>query len=195
MDNKSINEFYLTASEFCKLVEYTSDTNKMEFISRAQKILSFVYLKASLIKFPYSEYEGETEKFVQEDDWIFVKNNVAKILGFSDRFIELVLPDQADPENYENIKLSECFADIYQDLKDFVTGYEIGNEDGVIASLTNCQFNFEKYWGQRLIGTLAYLHNYLYSSELYDDEEFSKDELDNDNNDTSDWLINRRFED
>ena len=45
--NNSIDEFYLPAVEFCKLVEYTTETNKLDFVSKAQKILSFVYMKAS----------------------------------------------------------------------------------------------------------------------------------------------------
>lgn len=191
MNKKSVDEFYLTASEYCKLVEYTSEINKIDFVSKTQKLLSFVYLKASLIDVPEGEFEGEAERFVQEEDWIFIKNNVTKLLGSSDRYIELILPEGVDPENYENIKISEGFADIYQDLKDFVTNYEIGNDDALKASLINCLFNYEKFWGQRLLGIMAYLHNYLYNKELYDDEEFLS--TDNDS-DTSDWLINKRFE-
>ncbi|NJO91859.1 MAG: DUF5063 domain-containing protein [Chloroflexia bacterium] len=108
-----------------------------------KKILSLVYLRASLIEKPGGTFEGEVEKFVQEEDWIYIKNNVSDLMAGADRFIDVVLPEEMDPENHEEVRLSEGFADIYQDLKDFVTSYEIGNEEGLLASLSECIFNYE----------------------------------------------------
>ncbi len=195
--NNSITDFYLTASEFCKLVEYTSETDRTDFISKAQKILSLVYLRASLIEKPSEITEGEVEKFVQEEDWIYIKNNVSDLMAGADRFIDVVLPEELDPENHEEVRLSEGFADIYQDLKDFVTSYEIGNEEGLQATLYECIFNYEKFWGQRLLAILGFLHNYLYSTELYkeeEEEEYNSNETHQTNVDTTNWLINQRFE-
>jgi hypothetical protein len=160
--------------------------------SKAQKILSLVYLRASLIEKPSEIPDGEVEKFVQEEDWIYIKTNVSDLIGNADRFIDVVLPEELDPENHEEVRLSESFADIYQDLKDFVTSYEIGNEDGLQASLYECMFNYEKFWGQRLLAILSYLHNYLYNQELYE-EDIDSDESQTDI-DTTNWLINQRFE-
>jgi hypothetical protein len=191
--NNSISDFYLTAKEYCKLVEYTSETSKIDFISKAQKILSFTYLKASLVQKPNEIGEGEVEKFVQEEDWQYIKNNVSDLIGSADRFIEVLLPEELDPENHEEVRLSESFADIYQDLKDFITSYEIGNEEGLQASLYECIFNFEKFWGQRVLAILSYLHNYLYNRELYEEDEYSANTQQTDI-DTKNWLINQRFE-
>jgi len=193
-ENNSIEEFYLTAVEFCKLVEYTTDANKLDFISKTQKILSFVYLKASLLVKPEEVLEGEVEKFVQEEDWIYVKNNVASVIGNSDRFIDVVLPEELDPENHENVRLSDSYADIYQDLKDFVTSYEIGNTEGIQAALYDCLLNFEKFWGQRLLAVLSYLHNYIYNIELYEEDEPDHIKTNQQGTDTTNWLINQRFE-
>ncbi len=192
--NNSIDNFYLTASEFCKLVEYTSETDRVDFISKAQKILSFVYLRASLIEKPVEIAEGEVEKFVQEEDWIYIKNNVSDLMAGADRFIDVVLPEDLDPENHEEVRLSESFADIYQDLKDFVTSYEVGNKEGLQASLYECIFNYEKFWGQRLLAILSYLHNYLYNSELYEEEEHDSNNNNQTDINTTNWLINQRFE-
>lgn len=192
--NNPVFEFFLTANEYCKLLEFSTDINKSDFISKVQKILSFVYLKASLVQKPEEIEDGELEKFVQEEDWIYIKNTVANLLGPSDRYIEIILPENLDPENYENVTLSECFADIYQDLKDFVTTYEIGNEEGIQVALFECLMNFEKFWGPRLLSSQSYLHNLLYSNELYDEDEFDNDETNQRNIDTSNWLINQRFE-
>jgi len=189
-----ILEFFLTANEYCKLLEYSTDLSKPDFISKAQKILSFVYLKASMLSKPDEMEDGELEKFVQEEDWIYIKNNIANLLGSTDRYIDIILPENLDPENYENVTLSECFADIYQDLKDFVTTYEIGNEDGIQAALFDCLINFEKFWGPRLLASLSYLHNLLYSNELYDEDEFDDENTNRNDIDTSNWLINQRFE-
>lgn len=192
--NNSINDFYLTATEYCKLVEYTSDANRQDFISKAQKILSLVYLRASLVQKPSDVGDGEVEKFVQEEDWVYIKNNVSDLIGIADRFIDVLLPEELDPENHEEVRLSESFADIYQDLKDFVTSYEIGNEEGLQASLYECIFNFERFWGQRLLAVLNYLHNYLYYIELFEEDQDASDNKSQTDVDTTNWLINQRFE-
>ncbi|MDF1548873.1 MAG: DUF5063 domain-containing protein [Bacteroidales bacterium] len=186
-------EFFITANEYCKLLEFSNHANKLSFISKIQKILSFVYLKASLLVKPDELEDGELEKFVQEEDWEYIKTSVAKILGSSDRYIEIILPENLDPENYENVSLSECFADIYQDLKEFVTTYEIGNQQSIQLALFECLLNFEKFWGPRLLSGLSYLHNLLYSSELYDEDELKDNDQNNQEIDTSNWLINQRF--
>ena len=131
-----ISEFHLVANEYCKLLENVSSFSKRRFISDAQKILNLLYLKASLIEKPeYQDDDIETEKFVTENDWLFIKDLVSSKLASNDTYIDLVLPENIDPENYEAITLSECFADIYQDAKDFSSSMELGNDESIRISL------------------------------------------------------------
>jgi len=192
----NIKEFYLVASEFCKLLENTVSLNKISFLSNSQKLLNLIYLKASLIEKPKDIEEGEAEKFVQESDWVFIKDLVSSKLALSDKYIELSLPENLDPDNFESITISECFADIYQDLRDFATNYEIGNSEVILASISECIENFEKFWGIRALSVLVSIHNLIYGGEVFDDELIDNNDTDNSNTnsiDTSNWLINQKF--
>jgi hypothetical protein len=190
----ALNELYLASSEYCKLLENLSATSKADFLSGAQKLLNLVYLKAGLMKKPEQVDEGEAEKFVLEDDWEYIKDQASSKLGLSDKFIELTLPENEDPDNFESLTLAECFADVYQDLRNFATSFEIGNEESMRASLFDYLENFEKFWGIRALAIMSTIHNLIYGGDL------SKDEFDDENEnidkksiDTSNWLINKRF--
>jgi hypothetical protein len=194
---ENISEFHLVANEYCRLLENIASFSKRKFISDAQKILNLLYLKASLIEKPeYQEDDVETEKFVTENDWLFIKDMVISKLASSDKYIDLVLPGDIDPENYEAVPLSECFVDIYQDLKDFSSNVELGNDDAIRISFIECMENFEKFWGIRALTILIAIHNLLYGEELNEEEDLNSTE-ENDSGtdmiDTSNWLINKRF--
>jgi hypothetical protein len=199
MSNKSfesqIKEFYLVASEFCKLLENIQTFTKFDFLSNTQKLLNLLYLKASLVLKPKGNDEGEAEKFVEELDWMFIKDQVGSKLGLSDKYIELPLPENIVPDNIETISLSECFADIYQDLRDFSTNYEIGNDEAITASISECLDNFEKFWGIRALAILISIHHFIYGDEVANDNliENNDDLSKNDSLDTSNWPINQRF--
>jgi hypothetical protein len=193
IENK-INEFYLVSSEYCKLLENIESVTKLNFLSNSQKLLNLVYLKASLIERPNSIFEGETEKFVKESDWIFIKDKVSTKLALSDKYIELTIPENIDPENFESVTISECFADIYQDLRDFITNVEIGNKEVILASLFECIDNFEEFWGIRALSILISIHNLIYGGEIADDELIDDNKNSKaDSGDTNNWLINQRF--
>jgi hypothetical protein len=195
LENK-IKEFYLVTNEFCKLLENTATFTKLDFLSSTQKLLNLLYLKASLIEKPKVIEEGEAEKFVQESDWVFIKDLVSSKLALSDKYIDLTMPENYDPENIEAITLSECFADIYQDIRDFSTNYEIGNSTGILVSLFECLENFEKFWGIRVLATLVSIHNLIYGGEVINDElieDNKKVEHKKEETDTNNWIINQRF--
>ncbi len=190
MDNKLISEFYVSASEYCKILEYTSDYNKNSFLSTVQKVSSLVYLKASLLPKSDEFFEGELEQFVQEEDWIYIKNNVANVLESADVLIEVSLPEGIDPDNTEDMRLSDVFADVYQDLKNFVSFYEIAKPEDLKYAISDCIENFEQIWGQKLLAILMTIHNMLYNNLLAnnEDNDFNQDV------NTSDWLISQKFE-
>jgi len=190
-----IEEFYIAAREYCKFIELAEEQNKLEFLSGVQKILTLIYLKASLLEKSDDVLEEEAEKFVQEEDWTHIQNAVAKRLGTIDKYIEVILPENSEPNNVETEGLSDCLADVYQDLKDFVLNYEIGNPDSLLAGLTNCMFEFDKYWGPRLLAILVNVHVAIYGFELMENDDLSEnsDEGSNQNSNSDNWLINQRF--
>ena len=67
--------------------------------------------------------------------------------------------------------VSENITDIYQDLKDFILCYRIGNLEVMNDALWECRNNFEQYWGQRLVNGLRAIHSLVYGISDLDEKE------------------------
>ena len=163
MDNyifsKNTIEFVTVGVEFCALMEKVQESEKCEFIDTTVKILPLLYLKAILL--PDSneeneEYDINIEHFVTEEIYEYIRNSIEQILGEQDSYLEV---------------FHEDLTDIYQDIKDFISVYSLGNEECMRVSLNECKNNFMDYWGQKLVNVLRALHSLKYSSEESEDIE------------------------
>ena len=183
--SKNIVEFVTVAHEYCKFIEQSAEMTKSAFVDTSQKLLPLLYLKVSLLT---AEETGDEflEKFVSELDWSIIKERISAKLGTHDNFIEIIRPDTFTSLDTESVSLSECFSDIYQDMKDFTTLYQIGSPDAINAALWDCVQNFRQYWGGRLLSVLNELHLLLFNNEDLEDE-IQGDKIDNPENSEFDF--------
>ncbi|MFN8254723.1 MAG: DUF5063 domain-containing protein [Bacteroidales bacterium] len=186
--NKAVEEFYLVAMEYCRLVENTYENDKFNFLMKSRKILALVYLKASLFPDVEIDFIDEPERFVNEKDWNIIRDNISEILGKSDSYIDILSIESVNPESFENELLSDCFADIYQDLKNFVSNFEMGNEEAIDAAFADCIESYEKYWGPKLLAVLANIHLLKLN---YDEENEKNEEIEL--TPTKSKILNQRF--
>jgi hypothetical protein len=191
--SKDIIEFVTVAAEYCSFVEATDKETKANFLHKSQKLLSALYLKASLLPKFEAIYEEGNEKFVAEEDWIYIKDKVQQKLAKHEIFLDIYAAHMALEQDAENVSLSEIFADIYQDLMDFITLYRIGHEESMNDALWECQQNFQQYWGQRLLVALTAIHNIIFGGDDLSDE--SEEEKETEERDTSDWIFTQRQKD
>jgi len=164
-------------------------------LEKSQKLLGLLYLKASALPAEDDLSDAYVEKFVTEEDWHFIQNGVASKLGTNESFFEVFTPETLETDNQESVSLSECLTDIYQDAKDIVTLYRIGNEESLETGLFECKINFERYWGPRLLASLSVIHNLIYGNESLDDEDETNINTEQQTPNTDNWLINERFKD
>ena len=178
-DKNSI-EFVTVAAEYCGFIERAQGAERNAFVDTALKILPLLYLKASLI--PECELIGEDdlEVFVTEDDYEYVRRAVAGILGPQDDYLEVFLPDMAYSDTPIKKCISEDLADIYQDLKDFISVFQLGMNVTMNDALYTCKEHFAEFWGQRLVNTMRALHDVKYHSSEELDEPEATDAWDND---------------
>jgi hypothetical protein len=115
---------------------------------------------------PDADYE--TESFVTEQDWYLVDTGVSNKLGSLELFSELREP--ANPDTPFEISLSECIADTYQDLKDFINLYQVGIAEAILLGLNECKNNYEQIWGPRIMIVIREFHNFLYGDIEIKDE-------------------------
>ncbi len=171
MTNTGILDFLTISTEFCALVEQAEKQKKKDFVNTLHKLMSLLYVRATLLP-ATDDVDGYCETYVTEEDWDFVQNSVATKLGELDTFLSIVEPDNYDNGQEVSVSISECVADIYQDIRDFIERYRNGNDETQFVAIYECDLNFKLYWGPRLLAALEELHGIVYSSstELEDEE-------------------------
>lgn len=189
----NVIDFITVSGEYCAFVENTGRFSKIDFLDKTRKLLPLIYLKGSLLPKLESIFDDDNEKFVSEEDWSFIQHSVQKKLGYHDEY-----RDVFDPLTHEQIEqstgsISDNLADIYQDLKDCITLYNVGAEEIMNDALWSCQLNFEEFWGQKLLNALKAIHTVFFSKEDLDDDQ--ENEQDINNPDTSNWFLSKRQED
>jgi hypothetical protein len=168
--SKNVIEFVTIANEFCLLLEGSAKIAKLEFIEKAQKLTPLLYLKACMLPKNETELEEEIEKFVSEADWEFIHSSVQAKMGAHDQYLEVFEEDMEYSERPVIASVSESFADIYQDLKDFLTSYRIGTLDVMNEALWDLNNSFYQHWGQNLVNSLRAIHSLIAKNENLDEE-------------------------
>ena len=157
-------------TDYCSLCESAQDYSKRDFFLSSQKIMSGLYYKILTIEEIYSDNEYSLEKFITEADWEFIKQRIANKLGEQEVFLELLEPMADNSENVISISLSELYADIYQDLRDFLEQFRLGTEEIMRDSLVELQLTFKQFWGHRIILALSQIHNFIYGNHELDED-------------------------
>lgn len=186
-------EFTAAANEFCKYAEHSPEIKGDELLRILQRLLPYLYLKASLLPLLEPYFEDGNEKFVTESDWFRIHDVLRDKFGSADDYLEVFDDKINDSEGPVISSLSENMADIYQDLKDFLLLYQTGTPEVMNDAVWECRLNFENFWGQKLTNSLRAIHKFIYSGE-----EIGKVEMEDnraEERDTSDWFITRRQKD
>lgn len=154
----NIVEFLTVANDYCSFMDDLSGYNRKSFMERSLKLLPLLYLKASLL--PSFEVEDELgiEKIVTQEEWQYVNNKVDDLMNDLNTYRELTDPLNDESDIPVLAYISENFADIYQDLKDFVSLYQIDTFEIMHDAIFECKSNFENHWGKSLVNVLKALH-------------------------------------
>lgn len=192
--SKNVIEFITVANEFCSFLERAEELESADFLSRLQKLLPFLYIKASLIPEFEFEAEDDLERYVTEIDYNIIQQNVAAHTGAGDDYQEVFLPGMQFSETALTANISENVADIYQDIKELVMSFRTLSEDVMAQALYECRQNFTQIWGQKLVNCLRALHNLIYSENSADDDfrpQGKQNKEPKNKNKNPDWLNDR----
>lgn len=189
-------ELVKISNKFCTFTEQSGNEKKKDFILQSLQILSEFYSKYISLQVPDNLPEEETQKFVSEADWVYIEDIISTLLGSDNTVVELQeLDNNAEPSSTE---LSECFADIYQILKDYTTLYQMGSEEATESGFKEFHDLLMRYVGPRNLLLLKELHGLYYGiRELIDEDEKaekpSSEALENKSNE--DRWVDNLFED
>jgi hypothetical protein len=174
--SRQVVEFAASANEYCKYLEGTKEINGLEILKVMQRLLPFIYLRASLLPLLDPLLDESNEKTVTEFDWTRMHDNLLSKMGNNDPFPVIVTAGDPSDGLYTG-SIAEYLTDIYQNLKDFITNYKSGNEKVMNDSVWEVLMNFEEFWGKKLLNVLSAIHTVLYSEA---DGNVENDQKDND---------------
>ena len=170
--SKDIVEFVTVAVEYCTLIERVGEVDRNEFSINLARILPLLYLKATLLPADEVDEADELETYVTEEQYEYLREMVSKTLGDADDYLEVFDADMAYSEAPLAASISEGIADIYQDLRDLLEIYRLGNEELSQAAICRCRRSFISYWGQKLVNVMRPLHGICFNEDTAIDEEY-----------------------
>ncbi len=166
--SKDSIEFVTVAVQYCAFLEDIEDITEAELTDKLTKLLPLLYLKASLVPDTDTVSDEDQEISVTEDIYNYISSKLYNIFLDKDTYLEVFLQDMKYSDTPISASVSEDLADIYQDLKNFVTIFERGVTENMNDALYICSEHFKAYWGQKLVNVLRALHQIKYSIDVND---------------------------
>jgi len=177
--------FNVLATQYCNMLDKISLLSQRSFVDNCHRLLPLIYLKAIILPETEPLEPDMIDKSVTQEEWEEVFRAVTHKLKGVDSYTE-VLDSLNDDQQMTS--LSEGFADIYQDLKDYLTLYNLGTPEIMNDAIWECKKNFKNFWGQRLVNILRVLHHLLYSDvELKENDALSSQDFDPDKRKSRQW--------
>jgi hypothetical protein len=174
--SKNVVEFVTVANEFCGSIEHVTKISAEENLQKLQKLLPLLYLKAALLPKTERVLDEELEKYISELDYNLLHQKWLQLLNEYDSFYEVFDPSIQFGQETVTASISENLLDIYQDLKNFLIAYSIGNEEVMNDALVECIEHFEEFWGQQLVNVFRAVHMLVYSNPDFD-KQINNDEV------------------
>lgn len=164
ISSKNVMEMLTVANEYCHFIEKAHQYEVKDILEYLEKIFPLLYLKGSLIPDVEIQVPEANERFVTEETWQSIFNEMRNKFKPNDEFWAM---DHADYNEGEAIKVSlaDNLSDIYQDLKDFVTLYSKGTDAAKENAVHYCKLYYQIHWGYRLVQAQKYIHH-LINSDL-----------------------------
>jgi hypothetical protein len=169
--SKNVVEFVTVASEYCSSVEHVAKIQAEANLQKMQKLLPLLYLKASMLPKTERLLDEDLEKYISELDYNVLHQKWLQLLNEYDSFYEVFDPSIQFGQETVTASISENLLDIYQDLKNFLISYSIGNEEVMNDALVECVEHFEEFWGQQLVNVLRAVHMLVYSNADFGKED------------------------
>jgi len=121
--DSNVIDFVTVGVEFCAFLEEEGSIAREEWVDRMLKILPLLYVKASLLPETVAMGAQEIPTFVKEEDYNRVTLRVEEIMGDENIFLEVFVEEMKYSDTPVSAFESESIADIYQDIRNFVSIY------------------------------------------------------------------------
>ena len=154
----------MVANDYCTFMAKAETYTKQQLYDYLLKVSPLLYIKGSLLPDITVQNADALEKFLPEEEWEALFTALRKVFSKEDEFWFI---DNSNPNNNKPIKgsLSESFADVYQDMKDFLLLYQKNSLDAKENVASELKHLFETHWGHRMVIAHKTLHYLNFSGE------------------------------
>lgn len=180
------------AAEYCVTLENAGETEAREFVGSMLRLLPRLYLEFNDIAPDNPQFQSGDEEnynedpeaytplapeeepmeyygsYVDEDYYNSVRHHVEQLLGPDDVFLETFEEDMKYSDTPIAASVSECLADIFQPLYNFISVVKDTDGDQLEGAYRHCHEEFASYWGQTLCNVLRALNHIYYKSQTND---------------------------
>ena len=158
-----VKDFVKTATDFCLLLEQASQKRTGEFLSELQQLLPMIYMKMAQLPLPKYCYEEDSPTFVHEDDYARIHDSLQQKFELFTGITGMSPGTMLNEHEIVSFTLAEYFADLYEELKNFVKLYDVALPQSMNDAVWLCRKSFEKNLGMKTIDTLKSLHALIYN--------------------------------
>lgn len=161
------------AKNYCELCETALEYDKMEFTDRVLDLLPRLYWNffdlSAGVSLGESEYFSD---YVDETLYGRVQSGISSVMGSSDTFLETFEEDMKYSETPIAASISECLADIFQPLYNFISIVHDSEGSQMEEAFISCREDFENYWSQTLCNALKALNNVKFGMKEENDFDY-----------------------
>ena len=165
--SKSVIEMATVANEFCYFFETLEKKDKETILDFTQRILPLLYLKGTLLPEVTPNNPEANERFVTEEQWERIFTELRDKFGKDDEFW-VIDPQYINETEPLKASLSENIADIYQDMKDFLTLLQKNTLAARENAISECSILLGNHWGYRVGNIFSRIHHLIYFEEELD---------------------------
>lgn len=157
--SQPVLDLVTVSTEYCRYLESAESRTEDDFLKVMGGLLPMIYLKTALLG-DVPEAAGWNAHKVTEEDYEYVRRSAAATLGAHDDFLDLPAAEGGYGSGEAVVcTVSECLADVYQQLRELVEAFRQGYEDAMEAALAETCEEFGLQWGRKLLSALRALHD------------------------------------
>lgn len=169
-DTARLYEIVALCKSFCEICQDAVNFTRSEFTDRILDLLPRIYWNffdlSAGIPLGESDYFSD---YVDEGLYGQISSGIASVMGSSDIFLETFEEDMKYSETPISSSISECLADIFQPLFNFVSIVHDSEGSQIQEAYISCKEDFENYWSQTLCNVLKALNNIKYQEREEDE--------------------------
>ena len=155
---EQVHDLIYWAAAIVVYLERMDEPTMTEFTDKMLNYLPILYVKTKQLPHLQPLLDGEPERFVTEMDYNSIQQKVASIFGPDDAYLEVFVEEMQYSDEPVTAFISENIADIYQELRDLCSTFQLDDEQVQNDALYAFQEAFDQHWGQKLLNVLRPMH-------------------------------------